>query len=122
MYSPPKIVNNFDLFIDHVCEWIESRILKRRKPPKVSKKLFDDRWKSQEEMEEFEEDVRSYHELKLPALYGLAMDAILGSGLLPGVGRYTLEEVFFKAGLFVHTPVFVCVLNFYRYLHLPDDC
>lgn len=99
MYTPPKIIESFDLFIDHVLSWIESRILDRPKPPKTSNKLFDDRWKSEEEREEFLASVKRHQELKLPALYGLAVDAILGSVLLPGVGRYTLEEVFFKAGL-----------------------
>jgi hypothetical protein len=99
MYTPPRIIESFDLFVDHVLDWIKSRILKRPKPPKTSNKLFDDRWKSKEEKQEFEANRKRHQELKLPALCGLAMDAIIGSVLLPGVGRYTLEEVFFKAGL-----------------------
>lgn len=95
MYSPPKIIDDFGLFIDHICEWIELQILQWPKLPKEPKKLFDKRQK----YEEYEDEVERYRELRLPVLCGLTMDAILGSGLLPGVGRYTLEEVFFKAGL-----------------------
>jgi len=51
----------------------------------VSKKLFDNRWKFQEEMEELEEDMNSHYELKLPVSYSLVMGAILGSGLLPSI-------------------------------------
>jgi hypothetical protein len=32
-------------------------------------------------------------------LYGLATNVILKSGVFPGVGRYTVEEIFLRAGL-----------------------
>lgn len=72
LYSPPDIIKDFDGFISHICEWVGSRILCNEPVPAGT---------------------------KIP-LYGLATTAITQSGVFPGIGRYTVEEVFVRAGLY----------------------
>lgn len=62
-------MEDFHSFVTCVCELVDARILR----PKPGTKPL--------------------------GLYGLAINAIPQSRILPGVGRYTVEEVFLRAGL-----------------------